>query len=164
MIRLVILATILVLVSFMSASADTLRDRCLGTASQGLPTIANDLKTTKIHLTQGHYRLVLLEAPKIEAGADACIAGGYEVDEFHLMHLYAIIIEAQARLATGDAQGAGLMRRGVSEATILSNNPNASSDIRSMARDAAYGGNLELKALMTAKPGQLITPPPRAPN
>jgi len=164
MIRVLAVVATLVLLSYVCAHADTLRDRCLGTLSEGVPALAADLKATKIHLTQGHYRLVLLEAPKIEAGANACIAGGYDVEEFHLVHVYAIIMEAQARFATGDAQGAALMRRGVNEATTLSNAPNASKDIRSMARDAAYGGNLELKAMITAKPGQLFTPPPRAPN
>jgi hypothetical protein len=107
---------------------------------------------------------VLLEAPKIEVVAKHCIAGGYDVESFHLLHSYALLMEAQARLATGDAQGAVLMRNGVDEATALSNSPSASRDIRSMARDAAYGGNLELQALKTAKPGQLITPPPPAPK
>gem|GEM_PF-2976857 len=129
-----------------------------------MPALANDLSATKTHLDQGHYRLVLLEAPKIEAGANACISGGYDVDGAHLVHSYALIIEAQARLATGDAQGADLMRNGVNEAETLRSNPNVSREIRSMARDTAYGGNLILKALLTAKKGQLFTPPPRAPN
>jgi hypothetical protein len=161
--RTLVVAVAFLLLSYACARADTLRDRCLGTASAGLPQLAGELKLAKTHLTQGHYRLVLLEAPKIEAGANACIAAGYDVEEFHLMHVYAIIIEAQARLATGDGQGAILMQRGVDEATTLSKAPDASGDVRSMARDAAYGGNLELKALLKAKPGQLFTPPPRAP-
>jgi hypothetical protein len=148
------LAAIFVLSSLRAGSADTLRDQCLGTASQPL----------KIHLTQGHYRLVLLEAPKIEAGANSCITAGYDVNSFHLVHSYALIMEAQARAATGDAQGVVFMRRGVEEATALSNAPGVQKDIRVMARDAAYGGELELKAMKSAKPGQLITPPPPAPK
>jgi hypothetical protein len=164
MTRVLTVAGIFVLSAFTSAGADTLRDQCLGTASQRVPVVATDLGATKLHLSQGHYRLVLLEAPKIEVVAKHCIAGGYDVESFHLLHSYALLMEAQARLATGDAQGAVLMRNGVDEATALSNSPSASRDIRSMARDAAYGGNLELQALKTAKPGQLITPPPPAPK
>jgi hypothetical protein len=164
MIRALTLAAIFVLSSLRAGSADTLRDQCLGTASQRVPAIVSDLQPLKVHLTQGHYRLVLLEAPKIEAGANSCIAAGYDVNSFHLVHSYALIMEAQARAATGDAQGVVFMRRGVEEATALSNAPGVQKDIRVMARDAAYGGELELKAMKSAKPGQLITPPPPAPK
>jgi hypothetical protein len=117
----------------------------------------------KQNLAAGHYAVAKRQAQSIEAASATCAGAGYEADVYRYMHAFALMIQAQADLATGDISGKALMERSVHDAGILVATPGINPDLQTLARNIVYGGNIELARLKTAKPGDLITPPPTAP-
>ena len=144
------------------AAGDALRDACMG-ASGKLPSSLSVAKAMKQNLTAGHYAISKRQARSLEAVATTCGGAGYDVAGYRYLHAFALMIEAQSDLATGDLVGKALMERSVHDAGVLAATPAIDPDLRKLARDIVYGGNLELARLKTARPGELITPPPTAP-
>jgi hypothetical protein len=144
------------------AEADALRDACLGLNGQP-PSSLSVAAAMKQNLTAGHYAIAKRQAQSLEATSTTCAGAGYEVDIYRYLHAFALMVRAQADLATGDKSGKALMERSVHDAGVLAATPTIDPDLKKLARDIVYGGHLELARLKTAKPGELMTPPPTAP-
>ena len=111
----------------------------------------------------GHYVIAKKQSSALQRTALDCIAANYEPDIYHYAHGFGLLIQAQAQLALGDPSGKASMEQGVDEEDRLATNGNIDPGLQKLAKDAAYGGTLELKQLEKAKKGDLFTPPPTAP-
>ena len=100
------------------------------------------------------------QSQAIEKLATACIEAGDNADNFHYIHAFAAMIEAQARMASGDVNGLTIFQNATDEAKALAGSDSASHDLREMAKNLVTMASAEMNEIQHAKRGALIKPPP----
>jgi len=149
----------------ISSSADSIADYCNGTYG-GDPKAMDKMAAAKKSVNDGHYAIAAQQAIAVQKAADQCITARQDQHDYAYIHAFGVIVEAQARLGLREIdRGKALMRQGMREAQAVVNDPQAEPAIRKLAKDIVYGGQIELKRIQEAKPGEVITvtPPPTAP-
>ncbi len=126
--------------------------------------IISALAVAKKNLAKGYYSKSQQEATVIENTAHACIEADQDADEYHYVHVNAAIIEAQDRMARGDAKGALILENSVTEAQDLADKSDADAQLRKMAKGLATEARYELRQVEAAQRGQLIKVPPTPNN
>jgi len=149
----------------ISSPADSMADYCNGTNGRA-PKATDKMAAAKKSVNDGHYAIGKQQAIAVQKAADQCIAARQDQHNYAYVHAFGVIVEATAHLGLGEFDlGKARMRQGMTEAQAIIDDPQADRTIRKLAKDIVYGGQIELKRIQAAKPGEMliVTPPPTAP-
>ncbi len=116
--------------------------------------------SAKQNLASGHSVTSIQESRAVEKAAAACIRADDSADIYHYIHSFAAMIEAQARMATGDANGISIFMDATTEAQELAEKSDIDPDLQKMAKNLVAMAHAEMKEIQSSKPGDLIKPPP----
>jgi hypothetical protein len=122
--------------------------------------VVSKLLGAKQNLADGHYAIAIRQSRAIENTAAACIRADDSADMYHYVHSFAAMIEAQARMATGDTKGLSIFMDAQTEAQELADKSDIDPDLQKMAKNLVGMAHFEMKEIQSSKAGDLIKPPP----
>lgn len=133
--------------------------QCADTTENSKAVMAQ-LAAAKQSVNDGRNAQAKQQAQAVEKLASTCIDAGQNTDVFHYMHAFAAMIEAQARMASGDVNGLTIFQNATDEVQTIADNDSSNPDLQKMAKDLVSMAHVEMKQIQAAKKGDLIEPPP----